>query len=135
VYRLKRNENIEDILEDFAVRSEAEDIQYFAAVFRYAKRCGGDLIGIIRKTAQMISEKAETMNEIQTVISGKKMEQRVMGVIPFCIIGYLRITSFDFIAPLYGNALGAVVMTGCLAIYVLAGYIAKRIVNIEIYQG
>jgi tight adherence protein B len=133
VYRLKRNENIEDILEDFALRSEAEDIQYFAAVFRYAKRCGGDLIGIIRQTAQTISEKSETINEIQTVISGKKMEQKVMGVIPFCIIGYLRLTSYEFIAPLYGNVLGVVVMTVCLAVYVLADYLAKRIVNIEIY--
>jgi tight adherence protein B len=132
-YRLKRNENIEDILEDFAVKSEAEDIQYFAAVFRYAKRCGGDLIGIIRSTVRTISEKTETINEIQTVISGKKMEQRVMSFIPFCIIGYLRLTSFDFIAPLYGNMLGALVMTGCLAIYVAADYLAKRIVNIEIY--
>lgn len=132
VRRMEHNENIEDILEDFAKRSEIEDIQYFAAVFRYAKRCGGDLIAIIRQTARMICEKNETMNEIQTVISGKKMEQRVMSAVPFLLIVYLQLASWEFISPLYGNPLGIAVMTGCLLIYLLSDYIAKRIVDIEV---
>lgn len=132
VRRMEHNENIEDILEEFAARSGVEDIQYFAAVFRYAKRCGGDLIAIIRQTASTIFEKNETMNEIQTVISGKKMEQKVMSAVPFLIVGYLQFTSSDFISPLYGNPLGIAVMTGCLLIYLLSDYIAKRIIDIEV---
>lgn len=130
--RLERNENIEDILEDFAARSAVEDIQYFAAVFRYAKRYGGDLIAIIRQTARTISEKNETINEIQTVISGKKIEQKVMSAVPFCLIGYLKVTSWEFVSPLYGNLSGMAVMSICLLVYVLSDYIAKRIVEIEV---
>ena len=44
INRLERNENIEDVLEEFAKKSGVADIEYFAAVFRYAKRYGGDLI-------------------------------------------------------------------------------------------
>ncbi len=132
VRRMEHNENIEDILEEFAARSGVEDIQYFAAVFRYAKRCGGDLIAIIRQTARTIFEKNETMNEIQTVISGKKMEQKVMSAVPFLLVGYLQLTSWDFISSLYGNPLGIAVMTGCLLIYLLSDYIAKRIMDIEV---
>lgn len=132
VSRLERNQNIEDVLEDFAVRSEVEDIQYFAAVFRYAKRYGGDLIAIIHQTARTIREKNETRSEIQTVISGKKMEQKVMSAVPFLLMGYLKVTAWEFVSPLYGNLPGAAVMTGCLLLYVLSDYIAKRIVDIEV---
>ena len=64
-YRIDMNENIEDVLDDFARKSNIEDIMYFAEVFRYAKRSGGDLMTIIRNTANTIGEKIEAKNEIK----------------------------------------------------------------------
>lgn len=57
VVRLGQNENIEDIFMDFAEESKVEDIIYFAEIFRYAKRSGGDLISIIRNTTQIIQQR------------------------------------------------------------------------------
>lgn len=130
--RIECNENLETLLEEFAKKSNVSDIAYFSSVFRYAKRCGGNLIAIIKSTAEKISQKTEVNNEVQTMISGKKMEQRVMSIIPFVIILYLKFTAADFIQPLYGNAAGAAIMTVCLIIYTVSYYLSKRIVNIEI---
>lgn len=132
VTRLNQNENLEDILMDFAKESGVEDIAYFAEVFRYAKRSGGDIISIIRNTAGIIQGKLETAAEVETVISGKRMEQKVMSIMPFGIILYLKLTAREFIAPLYGNILGMSVMTVCLIVYVIADRWAKRIVNIDV---
>ena len=123
VVRLGQNENIEDIFMDFI---------YFAEIFRYAKRSGGDLISIIRNTTQIIQQKEEVLSEIDTIISGKRMEQRVMSIIPAAIVVYLKFTAAEFIQPLYGNVYGAVIMTVCLIVYVIADMWAKRIVNIEV---
>ena len=130
--RMSQNDNIEDILEDFAVKSKAEDILYFAEVFRYAKRSGGDLIAIIRNTAAIISDKNEVAKEINTIISGKKMEQTVMNIVPFGIILYLRLTSPEFIEPLYGNITGIIVMTACLIVYAAAFVTGRRITDIRV---
>lgn len=132
VHRININENIEDILEDFAVRSGIEDIIYFAEVFRYAKRSGGDLIAIIRNTSKTISEKIETKKEIETVISGKKMEQKIMSIIPFGIIVYLKLSAPEFVQPLYGNAFGAAAMTFCLVLYCISVWMAEKIVDIKV---
>ncbi len=132
VVRLGQNENIEDIFMDFAEESKVEDIIYFAEIFRYAKRSGGDLISIIRNTTQIIQQKEEVLSEIDTIISGKRMEQRVMSIIPAAIVVYLKLTAAEFIQPLYGNVYGAVIMTVCLIVYVIADMWAKRIVNIEV---
>ena len=72
VIRLGQNENLEDILDDFAEESKVEDIMYFAEIFRYAKRSGGDLMAVIKNTAQIIQQKEEVMSEVDTIISGKK---------------------------------------------------------------
>ena len=130
--RERRNENIEDVLEEFAKKSGVADIEYFAAVFRYAKRYGGDLIAIIRHTAETIREKNETYNEIQTIISGKKMEQKVMSAVPFFLLGYMKLTAWDFICPLYGNPAGVLMMSISLMVYIGADYIAGKIVEIEV---
>ena len=132
VVRLGQNENIEDIFMDFAEESKVEDIIYFAEIFRYAKRSGGDLISIIRNTTQIIQQKDGVLSEIDTIISGKRMEQRVMSIIPAAIVVYLKLTAAEFIQPLYGNVYGAVIMTVCLIVYVIADMLAKRIVNIEV---
>ena len=132
VKRVGLNENIEEVIADFAARSEVEDIIYFSEVFKYAKRSGGDLIAIIKSTARTISEKAEVKREIDTIISGKQMEQKVMSVIPFGIILYLKLTSPEFIEPLYNNLAGFITMTVCLIMYMVSYLIAKRIVRIEV---
>ncbi len=132
IYRIDMNGNIEDALDEFAARSNIEDILYFAEVFRYAKRSGGDLIAIICNTANTISEKLEAKNAIETVISGKQMEQKIMSVIPFGIILYLKLSAPEFIEPLYGNIIGAGVMTVCLILYMISNCLAQKIVRIEV---
>ncbi|MCC8168572.1 MAG: hypothetical protein LIO37_04445, partial [Clostridiales bacterium] len=47
---LKLNIPIEQLIDDFAKRADIEDISNFAEVFAYAKRNGGDLVGIIADT-------------------------------------------------------------------------------------
>lgn len=132
VNRLNRNENLEDILEEWAINTGIEDVKYFAEVFRYAKRNGGDLISIINNTARTIKEKSEVLRQIEVIISGKKFEQRVMSFVPFGIVIYLKFTSGDFISLLFGNIMGVCIMSCCLCIYLFADYLAKRIIDIEV---
>jgi tight adherence protein B len=132
VRRIGNNENIEVALHEFAGRTQIEDIMYFSDVFGYAKRSGGDLISIIKNTAATIRDKLEVDAQIQTALSGKKMEASVMSVMPFGIIAYLRISSPEFVEPLYHNVLGAVFMSVCLAAVLIMNAVTKKIIDIEI---
>lgn len=130
--RLAANETLEHILQDLSQRSGIEDISDFTEVFVTAKRTGGDLTAIIRRTAFHIGEKQEVKRDIETVMSSKKMEQRVMNVIPFGIVAYLRLTSPGFLDPLYHNIGGIVIMTICLGLYMFAFALSEKLTNIEV---
>lgn len=130
--RVAMNDNVEDALEGLAKHVGIEDAVYFAEVFRYAKRSGGNLIEIIGKTAANISDKLTVKEEIDVMISGRKMEQRVMNIMPFGIIAYLRLAAYEFIAPMYGNVLGVAVMTACLAGYMGARILSDKIMEIRV---
>lgn len=129
---LKNNRNIELLLEDFGKRSHISDIEEFAEIFKIAKRSGGNLPEMIKRTADVINQKIDVRRKIETVISSKKFEQSIMNVVPFGIILYLNMTSPGFFDSLYGNVPGVLIMTILLIIYVLAYFLALKITSIEI---
>ena len=129
---VRMNQPLEQELQDFADRSGCEDIESFAEVFSFAKRSGGDFVGIIQTAVLRISGKIEVEREIATAVAGKKLEGRIMNGMPLFILAYLNLTSGDFLELLYGNVLGVVVMTAALAAYAGAIRLSEKILDIRI---
>lgn len=132
VQGIRVSRTVEEMLDDFGSRSGLEEIQNFAEIFKIAKKSGGDLLLIIRSTVQTIREKLEVQSEIETMLSGKRFEQRIMNLIPFCILLYVKLSSGELLENMYGNITGISIMTGCLAVYMFAIYLAGRIINVEV---
>ncbi len=123
--------NLEELMMDFGRRSGVADIVSFAEVFLTAKRTGGNLIAIIRNTVFCIRQKQETMQEIETCLAGKVMEQNIMSMIPVLILAYVKVSSPGFLDVMYETAAGAAVMAICFAVYLLAYLWGQSIVRIE----
>lgn len=123
---------IETLLLDLADRCQIDDIRNFAEVFQTAKRSGGDLMRIIRNTVTDIQEKAEVRQQIEADVSGKVLEQKVMSLVPILLIAYVNLTSPDFLAVCYETLAGRLLMTACLAIYLLAFLWGQHIMRIEV---
>ncbi len=126
------NEPIEKKLMGFAMRSGCEDIESFAEVFAFAKRSGGDFAKIIRTTVSRMRGKMEVEREIATVLAGKKLEGRIMNVMPLFILAYLNVTSKEFLQTLYGSPFGVFVMTTALAVYGAALKLSEKILDIRV---
>lgn len=129
---VRMNEPLEKVLSEFAERSGCEEIESFAEVFSFAKRSGGDFARIIRTTTQKLVGRMEVEREIATVLAGKKLEGRIMNLMPLGILAYLTFTSGDFLASLYGNVLGIVIMSMALGIYLAAIRLSEHILDIQV---
>lgn len=132
IHQLDLNQSAEQVIQELAERVEQEDVSNFAAVFTVAKRTGGDSIAILRDSVKVIGQKIEADKEIQTLLSAKKLEFKVMCVVPFGILFYMRLAFPGFMDILYGNLFGAALMSICLAIYAAALYMGKRLIEIEV---
>lgn len=126
---VKMNQPLEGQMQKLAEITEVEDIMLFAEIFSFAKRGGGDFIHIIETTSRHIRQKMEVEQEMETAIAAKKMEQNIMSGIPFFILFYLDVASPGFLDLLYGNVLGAVVMTIALLAYIGTLFLAERILS------
>ena len=129
---LKNNIPLEKLIYGFGRECENTDIQDFAFVFRVAKRNGGNMTEIIERTIGVISQKINVEKEIDVLISAKRLEARIMNMVPFFIIFYISISSPGFFDVLYHNPFGIALMSVCMIVYVVAYLISEKIVNISV---
>lgn len=125
------NQTMENVLEEFALRSGVEDVRSFAEIFRTARRSGGDLVSITRTSATRIGEKIEVTREIRSLIAGKQLEGHIMNFVPLGMILYFWICSPGFLDCLYNGIWGHIIMTILLAIYLLSYEMSKNICQIR----
>ncbi len=126
------NTPLEEPLEDLAERTGMEDIYNFIDILSFAKRAGGNFVEIIDNTINKMWAKYETAREIDVAISAKKLEQKVMSVIPVVLLAYMKLTSAEYMSVLYGNVVGVLFMTVCLLAYGGAIYLAGKILQIKV---
>lgn len=130
--QLNLNITAEQVWTEFAERVGLSQVDGFVTVFVQAKRSGGDSISIIRNAVNHMRERAEIQREIETVIAAKKLEFRIMTLIPFGIIAYMRVSFPEFMNVLYGNLFGKCFMSICLIVYLAAWKLGQNIVEIEV---
>lgn len=126
---LSMNVPLEELLYDFAQRSALEDVSSFCQVFFFAKRSGGDFIGIIRATAERIGQKIELQRQLAADLAARRLESQIMNVVPLVILLYLNLTSPGYFDVLYGNISGVCIMSVCLIVYLAAYALSERMLE------
>ena len=116
----------------FTESIQLEEAESLAEIISFAKRSGGDYGKNIRDTAMKIEENLAVKEEIQTITTEKRLELKVMSIMPMGILAYISLTSRGFIAPLYGNLLGVILMTICLFIYGALIVMGGKIIDIKV---
>lgn len=130
--KIAMNVQLEKAFFEFAKAIELEEALSLAEIISFAKRSGGNYGKHIRDTALKIEENILIKQEIETITTEKRLELKVMCIMPIGILAYISLTSPDFITPLYGNVLGAGLMSLCLTVYGALIILGRKIIDIKI---
>lgn len=130
--KVRMNIPVEQALAEFAERARIEEVKNFSDVLSISKRAGANLVEVIKNTSNLIREKIEVKQEIENIIAGKKLEQKIVGVTPFVLVYIIKSSGSGFLDPLFDTAAGRLVMTAALML-LAAGYaISRKIMDIEV---
>jgi len=130
--RIDMNETIEEAMADFSARSHLEDVMSFTEVFSICKRTGGNLVHVVKNTVEIISEKIDVKQEIDILLTEKKLEYKVLNLIPAFIVLMLSTSAEEFMAPVFTEPLGKAAMSVSLLLFAAAFIISKKIMDIEV---
>ncbi len=128
---LNNNIAIEDMLMDFGERSGVRDICNFATVFQVCYRKGGNIREVIAKTHAVISKKMEINEEIETMVSGSKMNQYILLVMPIILITLIKTMSPEFSGN-FVTPTGIASTTVAIGCFVGAYLFGQKIMNIKL---
>lgn len=124
---VRNNTPLEEALAEMGRRSGLQEVAEFAEVFSIAKRNSGNITETMELYSRMITDKLELMSELETLLAAKRLEQRVMNVMPFLIVGYLGLTNPGYFDMMYHNFTGIAIMTACLGVYLGAYILSEKI--------
>ena len=113
-------------------RIEITEIREFAQVYEIARESSGNMASVMEKTADIIIRRIETEKEITVLLSARRLEQKIMNVMPFFIMLYISFTTPDYFKGLYHSVQGILVMSFCLLVYLGAYRLSIQIISIEI---
>lgn len=130
--KIGMNVQVEKAFDEFAKATGLDEAISLSEIISFAKRCGGDYGRHIRETAMKIEDNISVKQEIETITTEKRLELKVMCIMPIMILAYISLTSADFIAPLYGNPIGVSLMSGCLIIYGILIILGRKIIDIKV---
>lgn len=129
--RMRNGEPVELVFQRFSKRSQIDEIKQFAEVLTICVTTGSNIIDIVRKTSQVLNERMEIEHDIAISIAQKKWEARLLSCMPFLIVAIMKISSSDYMEPLY-HGTGRIIMFICLILLVACVYIINKMIDIKV---
>lgn len=132
---LENHESDIRLLSDFADRSGCEDIRSFVQVYLACRNTGGDVNRIITHTSKIMSDKMEIAEQIAVLTAQKKLEGRMISVMPFAMILALNIFSPSYVSVLYDTLAGRGIMAICLGSIIAGIGMMEKLTNSDDQEG
>ena len=124
--------SVEETLVSFRNRVQLEDVDDFVNATLIAKTRGGNLMEILNNISRIISEKIEVKQESSVMTAGKRMEAKILSVMPIGIVTSLTLLSPDYMAPMYDSIIGKMLLFMGFIFIAINYFISRKIVNIEV---
>lgn len=124
--------SVDDSLRNFMERMKMEDVDDFVNSVIIVRQKGGNLVEVMENVSKMITDKIQMRREIDTLTASKKLEAKIMSMVPIFIIVTLSIFSRSYMEPLYESFVGKVFIVIGFTFLILNYFIAKKIVDIEV---
>ena len=123
---------IKDLFQDFADRSNLPDIQSFATIYGVIEGKSDRFGDIVVQTHEIIGEKIEVEQEIETGITSAKSETYMMLVMPIVIVIMMSCMGGGLLDALFTTVVGRLTATIALVLFVISFIMAMKFTDVEV---
>jgi tight adherence protein B len=124
--------SIETALESMGERVGSYDLDVIITAILIQRSVGSNLSEVLEKVAHTIRERARIQGEINTLTAQKKLSGVVIGLMPPAVVVLMLSINFDYMAALFTDPLGRVLLFVAITLDIIGILIIKRIISIDI---
>lgn len=123
---------MKDLFQDFAARSNLPDIQNFATIYSVIEGKSDRYGDIVVQTHEIIGEKIEVEQEIETGITSAKSETYTMLVMPVVIVIAMSCMGSGLMDALFTTLIGHLVATVALILFLISFVLSIKLTDITV---
>lgn len=120
------------LFQDLADRSDIEDIRSFATIYSVIEGKSDRFGDILTQTEEVIRDKVEIEQEIETTITSAKSETMVMLIMPIVIVVAMSSMGGGLLESLFTTLVGHICATVALIIFGISYVLAVKSSKIEV---
>jgi tight adherence protein B len=131
IRRLDMNVPVEEAFDAMAQRLRVPDIIILAKMLQTGKRSGVNLVTVMNTSVQILEDKFNIYEEIETLLAARRLEQKILIFMPLAMIFLLNLSMKAYMAPLFSLATGRIIMTAALLLQGAGTWLIFKIGAIE----
>ena len=124
--------SLETALEGVAERFDSKDFAWVVMAINIQRRVGGNLAELLETVAGTIREREYMRRQVAALAAEGKLSAFVLGGLPPLFFIYLLFTRYDYIATLFKEPLGWLMLGGSVLILGIGAFWMSRIIKVEV---
>lgn len=124
--------SLEDAFGVVVRRMENADLQQVALVAALQHETGGNTAEVLDRVCETIRQRFELRRMVKTLTAQGRMSRWVVSLLPVGLLALITLINPDYMAPLYGNTAGRLLLLVAALMVVAGSLVIQRIVDIKV---
>ena len=124
--------SLEQALDRMFERMPLQEVNFFGIVLLIQQKTGGNLAEALGNLSNVLRSRKLMEGKVQALSAEAKASAYIIGALPFLVMGAVKISSPDYLDPLFTTKLGNFIMIGA-GIWMLTGvFVMKKMIQIKV---
>jgi len=129
---MKLGVTMEKALQETARKLDMTEFNFFTTSIILQRETGGNLSEILNNLSEVLRGRYIMRMKIRAMSSEARMASRIVGVLPFLVIGAVSFLSPHYLTPLYSDPVGEIWGGAAAGLMILGLWIMHRMTQFEI---
>lgn len=124
--------SVPDALRNMTKRIACSEIKYFVVGVILQRETGGNLAELMGILSYLIREKFKFEGKVRTLSAEGRLSAIILIALPFFIAGWLQFSNPKYLATLFMDPIGKVMMIAAALMMIIGIFVMKKMVKIEV---
>ena len=132
VENLKVGLTLEDCLKRFVDRMPLAEVNFFQIVLAIQQKAGGNLSEALSNLSAVLRDRKRLQGKIKALSSEAKASAGIIGALPIVMMGLVYLTTPDYIALLFSERVGNLMLAGVAIWMGLGILVMKKMIDFKV---
>jgi len=124
--------SLQQALTNLSERVPLTDLRYFVVAVLIQRDSGGNLTEVLGNLSKLIRDRLKLLARVRVLSSEGRLSAWILGLMPFALAALMNIFNPEFMAPLWTDPIGQIVLKYMLGLMLVGIVLLRKIAKIRV---